>query len=103
MTVTTPILWQGALNLTKESFSFVLQAAGKGEIQVEAFDEKGRYLSSMQFSIEEDSKDDSFPDVPLYRQYERKFEHRYRGCQFRFTTKGSGLLKIIGFAVIVRS
>jgi hypothetical protein len=103
MIVTTPILWQGAINDVKESYSFILQATGKGELQVEAFDERGRYLSSMQFLIEEDGADDKFPDVPLSRQYERKFEHRYRGVQFRFTTRGKGLLKIIGFAVTVRT
>lgn len=103
MVVTTPILWQGAINDTKESYSFILQATGKGELQVEAFDERGRYLSAMQFLIEDGGADDKFPDVPLSRQYERKFEHRYRGVQFRFTTKGKGLLKIIGFAVTVRS
>lgn len=103
MVVTTPILWQGAINDTKESYSFILQATGKGELQVEAFDERGRYLSALQFLIEDGGADDKFPDVPLSRQYERKFEHRYRGVQFRFTTKGKGLLKIIGFAVQVRS
>lgn len=103
MVVTTPILWQGAINDIKESYSFILQATGKGELQVEAFDERGRYLSAMQFLIEDGGADDKFPDVPLSRQYERKFEHRYRGVQFRLTTRGKGLLKIIGFAVTVRS
>ena len=42
MVVTTPILWQGAINDIKESYSFILQATGKGELQVEAFDERGR-------------------------------------------------------------
>mgnify|MGYP001071985018 CR=1 FL=1 len=103
MVVTTPILWQGAINDIKESYSFILQATGKGELQIEAFDERGRYLSAMQITIEDDAADDNFPDVPLSRQYERKFEHRYRGVQFRFTTRGKGLLKIIGFAVTVRT
>ena len=102
MQIETPILWQGAINDVKESYSFILQATGKGEITVEAFDERGRYLSSMVFLIEEDGVDDKFPDVPLSRQYERKFEHRYRGVQFKLTTKGKDLLKVIGFAVTVR-
>ena len=103
MVVTTPILWQGAINDMKESYSFILQATGKGELLVEAFDERGRYMSSMKFLIEDDGADDKIPDVPLSRQYERKFEHRYRGVQLRFTTSGKGLLKIIGFAVTVRT
>ena len=76
MVVITPILWQGAINDIKESYSFILQATGKGELQVEAFDERGRYLSAIQFTITEGGVDDNFPDVPLSRQYERKFEHR---------------------------
>lgn len=103
MVATTPILWQGSITDIKESFSFIIQASGQGELQVEAFDERGRVLSSMQILIEPGGADDSFPDVPLSRQYERRFEHRYRGVQFRFTTRGKGLLKIIGFAVTVRN
>jgi hypothetical protein len=57
----------------------------------------------MKFLIDSTGSDDNFPDVPLQRQYERKFEHRYRGVQFKFTTRGKGLLKIIGFAVTVRT
>lgn len=103
MVVHTPILWQGAINDIKESYSFILQATGKGELQVEAFDERGRYLTSMQFLIEDGGAVNKFPDVPLSRQYERKFEHRYRGVQFKLSTRGKGLLKIIGFAVTIRS
>ena len=101
--VVTPILWQGSVNDVKESHSFLLQATGTGTLQVEAFDERARPLSTMQFQIEDDGEDDNFYDVPLSRQYDRKFEHRYRGVQFKFTAKGSGLMKIIGFAVLVRS
>jgi len=51
MVVTTPILWQGAINDIKESYSFILQATGKGELQIEAFDERGRYLSSIAIAV----------------------------------------------------
>lgn len=102
MEVITPILWQGAINDTKTSYSFILQATGTGVLQVEAFDEDDRTLSSFQFDIDDSAEDDRFFDVPLSKQYERKFEHRYRGVKFKFTTSGDGLLKIIGFAVTVR-
>ena len=65
MIVETPILWQGAINDTKESYSFILQATGKGELLVEAFDERGRYLSALQFLIEAGGADDKFHDDPL--------------------------------------
>jgi hypothetical protein len=102
MVITTPILWHGDLTATKEARAFVLQAQGSGTITMEAFDDIGRRIGSEVIEVEPGGTDDSFPDVPLKRQYERKFEHRYRGVQFRFTVKGSGLLKFIGFAVIVR-
>jgi hypothetical protein len=103
MVVTTPILWQGSINEIKEASSFIMQAVGSGTIQVEALDERGRELSTLQLLVDDTASDDNFPDVPLSRQYERRFEHRYRGVQFRFTSKGSGPLKIIGFAVTVRT
>ena len=102
MVVVTPILWQGQMTEQKQSVSFILQATGKGTITVEAFDEEGRALSDMTFDIEPEVTDGTFSDVPLVAQYDRKFEHIYRGVQFRFKTNGVGLLKIIGFAVQVR-
>ncbi len=101
MVVETPIFWNGAIDATKESVKFLLQARGRGEILIEAFNEEGRALQSWNQTIE--SGDDNFIDVPLSKQYERKFEHRYRGVRFRFTLKGKGLMKIIGFAVTVRA
>jgi hypothetical protein len=101
-TVETPILWNGSLNDTKSSHSIVIQASGKGSILVEGFDEKGRSLSSKLFDIDDDLSDDSYRDVPLNRQYENKFEHRYRGLRLRFTIEGKGLIRIAGFAVLVR-
>lgn len=100
---TTPILWMGTLTDPKESTSFILQASGTGTVRVEAFDEEGRELSAMDFDVERGgTEDDSFLDVPLTSQYDRKFEHRFRGVQFRFTASGTGLLKITGFAVLIR-
>lgn len=102
MTVVTPVLWQGALNDKKESVSFILQASGQTEMLVEAFDERGRAMSSYVINVDDTAADDNFPDVPLSRQYERKFEHNYRGLQFRITAQGTGTVRIIGFAVTVR-
>jgi hypothetical protein len=103
MIVETPIIWNGALNDMKDSHSFVLQASGKCTIVVEAFDERGRQLSSYNINVDDGAADDNFTDVPLNRQYERKFEHRYRGLKFRFTVTGTGLVRIVGFAVLVRA
>jgi len=99
--VETPILWNGSLVDTKESTRFLLQATGKGTVLVEAMNEEGKALQSWTQQVGEG--DDNLIDIPLSKQYERKFEHRYRGVRFRFTVKGKGLMKIIGFAVMVRT
>jgi hypothetical protein len=102
LVVQTPIFWHGAINDIKESTHLIMQATGHGEITVEAFDERGQQLSAIKFDVDDEAADDNFPDVPLSRQYERKFEHRYRGVQFRITARGNRLLKITGFAVMIR-
>jgi len=102
MTITTPILWHQSINTVKDSHSFILQASGKGIINVEAFNEVGRQLSNIQYQIEGDVRDFKFPENPMRLEYERKFEHRYKGVQFRFSVEGDGLIKIIGFAVNTR-
>lgn len=101
--IETPILWQGSINDQKQSSTLVMQATGKGRVIVNAYDESGRHLSRIPFEIETDSEDDSFPDVPLSVQYERRFEHLFRGVRLVITAEGSGLVKIIGFAITVRS
>lgn len=100
--IETPVLWNGSLNDIKNSHSIVVQASGQGTIKIEGFDERGRALSTKMVNIDDGLSDDSFGDVPLNRQYENKFEHRYRGLRLRFTVEGKGLIRIAGFAVLVR-
>jgi hypothetical protein len=101
--VVTPMLWHGNLNETKETYSLIIQATGQGTLQVDAIDEQGRAFGSLDIEINDTPDDNRFIDVPLSRQYERKWEHRYRGAQYRFRVKDSaGLIRIIGFAVTVR-
>lgn len=98
--IETPILWAGSLEATKESTKVILQATGEGTIMVEAFDQDNKPLQSWEVSTG-DSASSSDP-IPLSKQYERKFEHRFRGVRFRFTLKGKGLMKLIGFALSTR-
>jgi len=102
MIATTPILWHGSLNRTKESISFILHASGFGDLLVECFNEKGQMIDSINLTIDDTGDDNNFPDVPLTRQYERQFLHRYKGVQFKFTSSGSGILRIMGLAINVR-
>lgn len=102
LVVETPILWHGGINTVKRSHSMIIQAAGKGSLLIEAFDDTGRRLTSIPVDIDGDDGDGVFNDVPLVRQYEKKFEHQYRGVRLRFTSKGSGLFRLIGFAINVK-
>ena len=71
---------------------------------MDATDEDGRILGSLLFEVNDTSDDNYMEDVPLSKQYERSWSHRYRAAQYRLkSTGGGGLLRIIGFAVTVRS
>jgi hypothetical protein len=100
--ITTPILWHGSLTDIKETHSLIVQASGRGSIEVEAVDDEGREIAGLAFEIDATPDDNAFSDVPLARQYERKFEHRYRGIQFRFRLRGAGVIRMVGFAVMIR-
>jgi acylphosphatase len=78
-----------------------VHATGDGTVEVDAMNEDGKVLQSYVLTIESDEGDDAIPVTTLSQQYERKFEHRYRGLQLRFRLKGKGLVRIVGFAVIV--
>jgi hypothetical protein len=103
LVVETPILWQGDMDNQKESTSLILQATGSGDILVEAFDDQGKTLGSIEVKVSKRDDEDAFPDLPLERQYILPFQRRYRGLQLRFTCTGKGLLRITGFAVVLRS
>lgn len=103
MEVTTPFLWHGSLMEYKQTHSVILQATGKGVIEMDAIDLDGKVLGSLRMEVDDTSDDNHFDDVPLSKQYERKWSHRYLAAKYRFrTTGGGGLLRIIGFAVTVR-
>lgn len=104
MEVVTPLLWHGSLEDTKETQSVIIQAAGKGVIALDAQDEEGRTIGSLVVEVDDTPDDNYFQDVPLSKQYERKWSHRYRAAQYRLKSMGGGgLLRIIGFAVTVRT
>lgn len=103
MEVITPMLWHGSLSETKETHSLIIQATGRGVLQVDAEDDQGRQFGSLDIEIDDTPDDGRFIDVPLSRQYERKWQYRYRGARYRFRVRDSGgLLRIIGFAVMVK-
>ncbi len=96
----TPIFWHENINEPKQSLQLSVQASGRGEVLVEAWDETGRGLGSTVFPVGETAG--QFPDIPLIRQFARPFQHRYRGVSLRFTIKSTDHIKINGFAIEVR-
>ena len=104
MDIVTPFLWHGSLTDTKETHSIVVQATGKGVILIDATDIDGKSIGSLRIEVNATSDDNAFEDVPLSKQYVRKWSHRYKAAQYRIRSEGGGgLLRIIGFAVTVRT
>ena len=102
-TFTTPLLWHGSLSETKQTHSIILQAAGKGMITMDAQDLNGNQIGSLVFEVDDTKDDNHFIGVALSKQYERKWSHRYKAAQYTFKIESSeGLVRIIGFAVLVK-
>jgi hypothetical protein len=102
LVVTTPILWQGALDSDKESTALIVQAAGKGELLIEAFNDRNQDLGTLRVDLSDADDNVAFTSLPLNQQYELKFDRRYRGLRLRFTATGVGLFRLSGFAVVLR-
>jgi len=103
LTFTTPLLWHGSLTGTKQTHSIILQAAGKGMVTMDAQDLNGNQLGSLVFEVDDTKDDNHFLGVALSKQYERKWSHRYKAAQYTFKIEsGEGLLRVIGFAVLVK-
>lgn len=100
----TPFLWHGSLTDTKETNSLIIQASGEGQLEIDATDLDGKLLGSLVVEVNNTLDDNHYEGVPLSRQYERKWQHRYLAAQYRIRSiSGSGLLRIIGLAVTVRT
>lgn len=96
--VETPVLWMGSLDGIKQSASVIIQAYGDGELTITATDDQNRdkWQTTVMLTGEDD---DGRRTVPLQRQYERPMSIRFRGLRFKFEYKGTGLFRLIGFAV----
>ena len=96
--VETPVLWMGGFDNVKQSKNLVIQAFDDGELTVTAVDDQNRdkWQTTVMLTGEDD---DGRRTVPLQRQYERPMSIRFRGLRFKFEYKGTGLFRIIGFAV----
>jgi hypothetical protein len=102
--VVTPYLWHGSLTDVKETNSLIIQASGKGNLEVDAIDLDGKLLGSLVVEVDNTLDDKQYEGVALSRQYERKWQHRYLAAQYRIkSVGGSGLFRIIGLAVTVRT
>jgi len=98
-----PYFWHGSLTENKDIHSLIIQAIGKGTITLTATRDDGAVFDAMTMEVEGSSDDSLFVDVPLSTQYERPFQHRYLSAQYRLAiTGGAGLLRLVGFAVLIR-
>lgn len=100
--IKTPILWLGPSDTQKATSTFSLQARGKGYVILDIKDDEDRPLQSFRFKLDADEADDNFPDLPLFQQHVRKFEHRIRGVQVEIYAEGDGLCQINAFAFRIR-
>jgi hypothetical protein len=99
-----PYLWHGSISDYKETYSITIQVAGQGLIEIEGIDIQGKSLGTILVEIDQTPDDNYFGTVPLSRQYERTWQKRYVAAKYRFKIKSSvGLLRVIGFAVNVRT
>lgn len=101
MDVKTPVSWHGSMTEDKATQAFFLHATGQGDLHVEISNEHDVLLTSFDLEIKDD-EDAKFPDNPISRQYERKFEAIYRGLRVRLTSKGKGLIRILAIGFNVR-
>lgn len=103
MTIQTPYLWHGNTLDKKDTHSLIIQASGSGTIEIEATNDSGNMIFARTVEVEGDDNDDSFTDVPIFREYDIPFQHSYRGVRFKFVCKGNGLFRLFGFAVTFRN
>jgi hypothetical protein len=100
--IRTPILWCGSTSDIKESYSYLLHMTGQGTVKVSATDEEGIPIMEDIIDLDGAAQPLRFPMEPLSRQFERKFERRFRGVRFRFQTSGTSLVRLSAFAINVR-
>lgn len=101
--VVTPYLWHSNILETKESHSLILQAAGQGSIDIEAYNDTEKLIWSRTVEVDGQDNDNLFEDVPLFQSYDMPFQHRYRGVRLRFNIRSAGTIRLFGFAITYRS
>lgn len=95
----TPILWHGDFLEPKQSHSLIIYASGAGRVTISAEDETGRQLNTVLFDLPK-ADQTNYLGVPLQRQFERPFQHRYTGLRLRVKIESDQQVRI--FAVGVR-
>ena len=103
MKAETPVLWLGDFMATKRSHTFIIQASGKGRFFVDAFDEEGVDMASMEVNLDRIENDKKWGDAPLNSDYTFPFSHVFRGLMLRFRTEETDEVSdvtIISFAIL---
>lgn len=98
-----PYLWHGDTENVKQTDSIILRASGQAEVLIEGISENNIVFGSLVIEVDDTQDDNDFIGVPLFRQFERKWEHRYRAARYRITVRGGdGYFRMTGFAVRTR-
>jgi len=103
MIADTPVLWLGDFMATKRAHTFIVQASGKGRFFVDAFDEDGTDMASMEINLDRIEGDVMWGDAPLKSDYTFPFNHVFRGVMLRFRTDPTDQesdVNIISFAFL---
>lgn len=103
LTFTTPWLWHADVVSKKATTRFLMQAKGRGTINVKAYNDNNQVIWSTSVVCEHNEDDGSPPNTPLSEQYDREFATEYRGVRFEFEIVGGrGRFVFSGFAVYVK-
>lgn len=103
MVAETPVLWLGDFMATKRCHTFIIQASGKGRFFVDAFDENGTDMASLEVNLDRLEGDKLWGDQPLKADYTFPFNHVFRGVMLRFRTEETDQesnITIISFAFL---
>lgn len=103
LSFSTPWLWHADVAGKKSTSRLLIQAKGRGTINVRAYNDANRVIWSDSVVVEYSEDDGSPPNTPLSEQYDRPFENEYRGVRFEFDiVEGKGLFIFSGFAVYIK-
>jgi hypothetical protein len=103
MEFTTPVLWFGSMSQIKDSYGYSIHITGSGRLELEFLDDQDEKIHSDVIDIDESDAEQKQPGPPIWRQFDRKMEKRFLGLRLKAKTSGTGLIRVAGFSINIRS